>query len=108
MKKTTRRVLLAVLIAVFLVSGGMMLRQLGDYQQGDETYGSAESLAGLPDFSAISWPEDTGSGSAAAQDPAVPYVDPYADALAAMDFAALREVNSDILVWILIPNTRVS
>lgn len=61
MKKTTRRVLLAVLIAVFLVSGGMMLRQLGDYQQGDETYGSAESLAGLPDFSAISWPEDTGS-----------------------------------------------
>ena len=65
MKKTTRRVLLAVLIAVFLVSGGMMLRQLGDYQQGDETYGSAESLAGLPDFSAISWPEDTGSGSAA-------------------------------------------
>ena len=108
MKKTTRRVLLAVLIAVFLVSGGMMLRQLGDYQQGDETYGSAESLAGLPDFSAISWPEDTGSGSAAARDPAVPYVDPYADALAAMDFAALREVNSDILGWILIPNTRVS
>ena len=52
MKKTTRRVLLAGLIAVFLVSGGMMLRQLGDYQQGDETYGSAESLAGLPDFSA--------------------------------------------------------
>ena len=47
MKKTTRRVLLAVLIAVFLVSGGMMLRQLGDYQQGDETYGSAESLKGL-------------------------------------------------------------
>lgn len=50
MKKTTRRVLLAVLIAVFLVSGGMMLRQLGDYQQGDETYGSAESLAGLRTF----------------------------------------------------------
>ena len=66
MKKTTRRVLLAGLIAVFLVSGGMMLRQLGDYQQGDETYGSAESLAGLPDFSSISWPEAPGSGSAAA------------------------------------------
>ena len=94
MKKTTRRVLLAVLIAVFLVSGGMMLRQLGDYQQGDETYGSAESLAGLPDFSAISWPEESGSGSAAAQDPAVPYVDPYADALAAM---ASRNPNMRIL-----------
>lgn len=108
MKRTTRRVLLAALVAVFLVSGAMTLRQLGDYQKGEETYGSAESLAGLPDFSAISWPEESGSGSAAAQDPAVPYVDPYADALAAMDFAALREVNPDILGWILIPNTRVS
>ena len=108
MKKTTRRILLGVLIAVFLVSGGMMLRQLGDYRQGDETYGSAESLAGLPDFSAISWPESGGSGSAAAEDPAVPYVDPYADALAAMDFTALREVNSDVLGWILIPDTVVS
>ena len=108
MKKSTRRVLLAALVAVFLVSGAMTLRQLGDYQKGEETYGSAESLAGLPDFSAISWPEESGSGSAAVQDPAVPYVDPYADALAAMDFAALREVNPDILGWILIPNTRVS
>ena len=108
MKRTTRRVLLAGLALVFLVSGGMMLRQLGDYQKGEETYGSAESLAGLPDLSALSWPEDTGSGSAAGEDPAVPYVDPYADTLAAMDFAALREVNPDILGWILIPNTRVS
>ena len=72
MKKSTRRVLLAALVAVFLVSGAMTLRQLGDYQKGEETYGSAESLAGLPDFSAISWPEESGSGSAAAQDPAVP------------------------------------
>jgi len=36
------------------------------------------------------------------------YVDPYAEALAAMDFAALREVNSDVLGWILIPGTKVS
>ena len=36
------------------------------------------------------------------------YVDPYADALRNMDFAALREVNSDVLGWILIPNTVIS
>ena len=35
-------------------------------------------------------------------------MDPYADALRNMDFAALQEVNSDVLGWILIPYTRIS
>ena len=35
-------------------------------------------------------------------------MDPYADALAAMDFTALRAVNSDVLGWILIPDTVIS
>ena len=34
--------------------------------------------------------------------------DPYADALAAMDFAALREVNPEVRGWIFIPDTPVS
>ena len=109
MRKTTRRALLAALVLVFLVSAGMMLRQLRDYRQGEETYGSAESLAGLPDLSAISWPEEFGSGSAGTVgEDGTPYVDPYADALRAMDFSALREVNPDVLGWILIPGTGVS
>ena len=107
MRKRTQKVLLAALTVVFLVSGGMMLRQLRDYEAGKVTYEQAGSIAGLPDFSQWSWPEGSVSGGSSGEE-AVPYVDPYADALAAMDFAALREVNPDILGWILIPNTRVS
>lgn len=35
-------------------------------------------------------------------------MDPYADALNNMDFAALRERNEEVLGWIIIPNTRIS
>jgi len=36
------------------------------------------------------------------------YVDPYADALRSMDFTALRQVNDDVLGWIMIPGTNLS
>ena len=48
------------------------------------------------------------SESAAAEEPAPVYIDPYAQALADMDFVALREQNTDVLGWIVIPNTKVS
>ena len=56
MRKRTQRVLLAALTVVFLVSSGMMLRQLRDYEAGKVTYEQAGSIAGLPDFSQWSWP----------------------------------------------------
>ena len=39
--------------------------------------------------------------------PAAP-IDPYAQALQSMDFAALRQVNPDVLGWILVPGTKIS
>jgi len=96
-----------------------------DYSQAEEIYAEAEELVALPDFEELqpeeqeevaervppkpTVPEQTPVQQPEEPEPAKPvYVDPYADELSNMDFTALREVNDDILGWILIPNTRVS
>lgn len=120
-----RVALIAVLGVVFLVSIGGVISRAIDYQRGGEDYDAAMGLVNLPDFDALPTPGPLPSAQPAASaavdpDPAEsgedpqptaappPYVDPYADALRAMDFTALREVNSQVLGWIVIPGTRLS
>ena len=109
-----RRVLTAVLTLVLLGSlAGMGYRQL-QYREGEKVYQEAEELVQLPDLENIQVPtippaapaepvEETGgeepaqSGEVPPQEPAPVYVDPYAQALADMDFVALREQNTDVL-----------
>ncbi|MDD3346346.1 class B sortase [Oscillibacter sp.] len=102
-----RIILIVILAAVFVGSAAMLLCRELDYQKGEETYAEAQSLVELPDFTALETPAVE---SAPAEEGAAgePYVDPYADALRSMDFTALREVNGDVLGWILIPGTPIS
>ncbi len=103
MKKKVRLGIMAVLAIVLAVSAVMLVRQQMEYRRGEEIYQEAESLVELPDLSELPAPE--------VQEPEEEkpvYVDPYADALRNMDFTALREVNDDVLGWILIPNTVLS
>lgn len=121
-----RRLVFFALLAVFLFSGGNLIYHALEYRQGEETYHEAEELVKLPDFSSlpISTPVPTASPTPT-PDPAesesvppeesveptptpTPYIDPYADALSAMDFTALREANPQVVGWILIPGTTVS
>lgn len=112
-----RRVLTAVLTLVLLGSlAGMGYRQL-QYREGEKVYQEAEELVQLPDLETIETvpveekpveQQPVASESAAAEEPAPVYIDPYAQALADMDFVALREQNTDVLGWIVIPNTKVS
>lgn len=112
-----RRVLTAVLTLVFLGSlAGIGYRQL-QYREGEKVYQEAEELVQLPDLETIETvpveekpveQQPAASESAAAEEPAPVYIDPYAQALADMDFVALREQNTDVLGWIVIPNTKVS
>ena len=108
MKKKLRAVLLAALGLVFAVSAVMLVRQNIQYQEGEEIYAEAEELASLPDLSGLELPTAEEDQTEAPAETKPVYVDPYADALRNMDFTALREVNSDVLGWILIPGTVVS
>lgn len=120
MGKKFRPVLLFLLGLVFVGSCAATILQLVQYQQGDKEYAQAESLVDLPDLSqtpvvppkpegpAVSLPASSAPEEPPQQGSPPIYVDPYADALRDMDFTALREVNDDVLGWILIPNTRLS
>lgn len=116
-----RRGAVLVLLLVFLVSGAQVLLELLDYRRGEESYGEAERLANLPDLSLLPTPAPLPSakpsdpapvptaGESPAPDPTpTPYTDPYAAALSAMDFAALREVNGEVIGWLVIPGTQIS
>ena len=107
MKRKIRRGLMVLLALIFAGSLGMVIYRTMEYKEGEEIYAEAAELVQLPDLSDLPDPvlEETEETEEA---DAPVYVDPYADALRNMDFAALREVNSDVLGWILIPNTVIS
>lgn len=117
MKKNKLRCVLTFLLVLICLGSAVRIGyQHFQYSQGEEIYTQAEQLAELPDFSTL-LPDQTAptssqavsSGNSSQEEATVPvYVDPYADALAAMDFTALREVNEDILGWIVVPGTRLS
>ena len=116
MKQKLRRGVMLVLALVFVGSTVMLIRQNIQYREGEEIYAEAEALVDLPDLTQLPPVVET-LEEAPAQQPAEEtpaeaekpvYVDPYADALRNMDFTALREVNSDVVGWIVIPGTRVS
>ena len=131
MRKKIRMFAAFLMGAVFIGSCGMLLRQAVDYYSGQIAYEQAAQLVSLPEqaqpvpmspapFDVPLTPEDLlpeEPASVPAETPAasdVPaaqedvWVDPYADALRNMDFSALRQVNGDVLGWILIPDTNLS
>ena len=112
MRPNVRKLLIAVLALVLCVSAVMLIRQTLQYREGEAEYAEAEALVELPDLSQLEpapapEPEPEEETEEPEEEKPV-YIDPYAGALAAMDFTALREVNSDVLGWILIPGTVIS
>ena len=112
-----RRTVSILLTLVLLGSLGALGFRTLQYWAGEKVYQEAEELVQLPDLETIETvpveekpveQQPAASESAAAEEPAPVYIDPYAQALADMDFVALREQNTDVLGWIVIPNTKVS
>lgn len=130
-KATVIKVFLALILIVCLVLLGWRLYQ---YRQGEQIYSQAADLVQMPDLEKIVQPTPSAQESTQPPEPQVTgdaqvqvtttpevqvtatpeaeptpvYVDPYADALQNMDFAALREKNEDVLGWIVIPGTKLS
>ena len=130
MKRRVRTVLTVAIALIFLGSSAMVGYQHYQYYLGEQAYTQAEELAGLPALNAIETevilpsaeltrlpelpvpaaqsPQEEPQEPQKPEEEQIVWVDPYADALAAMDFAALQQVNSEVLGWILIPNSPVS
>lgn len=99
MNEKLRRVLMVVLTLILLVSGTMVIRKSLDYRKGAQDYSDAEQIAGLKKL--------TEPGAEAPEEEEEEPI-PYTDILAAIDLNALREVNSDVVGWIGIPDTDIS
>lgn len=124
MKKHTRRLMTALLAAVFLFSTAMMARQWFDGKRGASSYAQAEQLAGLTQTEPLaaqtqpetepapvtepSAPEETAPPQELVWVPAPVVEDAYMEELARTDLAALQEINSQVLGWIRIPDTQIN
>lgn len=108
MKVTVKRVGLAVLLAVFLVSAGMMVRQQLQYQDIAADSSEAARIAGLDRQETRPWqsvsPSEPGKSEASQQE----LLPEEAAPLASIDLEALRAVNEDVVGWIVIPGTELS
>lgn len=136
MNRKVRGIIMAVLAVMLVVSVGMMAHTYAQSQRQTAATDEAMRLAGLPDFRSLdALFVGDGAGdkpSAAPEQPtanetfaapqasvspsavSIPSLTPeerekvYTDALAAIDIDALREVNRDVVGWLVIPGTKVS
>lgn len=113
MKRSMRIILTLLLAAAFLFSTGQYLLQKQDKVAGNSAYEEALAIA-------VSRQQDVPRTASAPTEAPVPAMqpqwvvaapeegDPHIRTLEDMDLAALRQVNPDVLGWILIPDTRIS
>jgi sortase B len=111
MKKSVRSLLTILLVLVSLFSAARFLGQQRDNAIGNNTYTDALALA-TSEKKANSTEISKETLSPAAEPQWVPAEpdeeDPHIRTLEEIDLAALREVNPDVVGWILIPDTVIN
>lgn len=113
MKKKTRRILSAGLLAACLVSGSLLVRNALSYRDGQSAYEEALALAAAP-ATVTQTAQTVQTEETVPTEPRTQWVpapveeeDPNIQALEEMDLSALQQVNDDVLGWIRIPDTKV-
>jgi len=114
LKKNIRTLLTALLALVFLFSAAMFLRQQREETIAGNTYSDALALASSKKPSS-GQQQITPAPEAAAPTAELQWtvatpeeVDPHFKTLEDIDLEALREVNPDVVGWILIPDTEIN
>lgn len=104
MTKWLRRTLVLLLVVIFSVSAVKVIRQVLDYQKGQKNYSEALEMAGVqqPDGT------DTAKSDTEATVEAETDSASFEETLAAIDLDSLQTVNSDVIGWIAIPDTKIS
>jgi len=110
MKKTIRTVLNLLLALVFLFSIGKYLGYRQDKAAGSSTYADALSLAssGKPADIQVKNPPAVPDGEESWVPAPSDGEDPHIQTLEKLNLEALRDVNPDVVGWILIPDTVVN
>lgn len=117
MNKKTRKILSVILLVVFLVSTGLLIRNVLGYGGGDEDYSDAAALARSDSPQAAEPTRETVAVTVPPETPEEPVMvwvpapletpDPKMDKLQETDLDALRKVNKDVLGWIHIPGSKI-
>ena len=114
MDRKTRKIASILLLAVFLCSTALLLRNVLSFGESGSDYADAAALAHTP--AAAEAPRETVAVTAPTEAPEEPVMvwvpapvedDPRMEELAQTDLDALREVNPDVIGWIRIPGTKI-
>ena len=116
MKKILRKIAMCILVVVFAVSATLFLRQLKDNQSGTASYENAAEIAlreTVPEASTApaQMTEEIAAENAEETSVWVPVPvenDPQMAEMEKINLAALRQVNSDVVGWIRIPDTKIN
>lgn len=95
MSNKVRNIIIAILLAVFVISGVMMAKTFNNYGKGEDIYNSAEEISGVSDGINIYTADEL-------------LLNLEKEKIGKIDMAALREINPDVMGWIVIPGTSVS
>ena len=115
MKKRIRKVAMAILIVVFVVSTALSLRQWMDNTDGEATYKDAMAIAmqTAPDNAVQETQPAPVQPAEEEKEATVAWVavpvenDPTMEEMAKINLAALRKTNPDVVGWIRIPGTTI-
>lgn len=102
MKKTVCTILILIFTGIFALGALQIYRQLREYDEGTSSYTDIEQHVSLPD------PEDNQNGEQNEEQRETQSGEGLETNWPVVDFAALAEINPDIVAWIYIEDTEVN